>query len=160
MDPAIRKRVLRQISNGIFVMTATSEGEVAAGTITWLSQASFKPPLVMVGVRHDSSLFRTVERSGAFAINIIGEDQQDLAATFFKPATVGDSTVNGYTYEPGLETGAPLLLDLPSWFEARVVDRVDKGDHSVLVAEVVAAGIRNPDARALALRETPWEYGG
>ena len=59
---------------------------------------------------------------------------------------MGAGTINGLAFEPGPETGAPLLLDLPAWFEARVTDMVKRGDHTVVVAEVINAGLRNPDA--------------
>jgi len=34
------------------------------------------------------------------------------------------------------------------------------GDHTVFVAEVVEAGVRDPDVKPLALHDTPWQYGG
>jgi flavin reductase (DIM6/NTAB) family NADH-FMN oxidoreductase RutF len=37
---------------------------------------------------------------------------------------------------------------------------VTYGDHTVVVAEVVEAGVRDPNARPLALRDTSWHYGG
>ncbi len=83
-----------------------------------------------------------------------------MAAAFFRPAEISDGTINGYAFEPGPETGAPLILDAPAWFEARVTDAVKRGDHTVFVAEVISVGIRNPDARPLALRDTGWSYGG
>lgn len=160
MDPQARKQALRMITYGLYVMTAVTDEEVAAGTVTWLSQASFEPPLIMVGVRTDSNLHRLIEKTGRFAINIVGEGQKDMAAAFFRPAEVTNGTINGYPFEPGPETSAPLLLDAPAWFEARVTDAVKRGDHTVYVAEVIGAGVRNPDARPLVLRDTGWSYGG
>ena len=160
MDPKARKHVLRMISYGLYVMTAVDGDEVAAGTVTWLSQASFEPPLVMVAVRADSNLHRLVEKTGRFAVSIVGEGQKDMAAAFFRAAEVSDGTINGYAFEPGPTTGAPLLLDAPAWFEAQVTDVVKRGDHTVFVAEVVDAGVRHPDMAPLALRDTGWSYGG
>jgi hypothetical protein len=34
------------------------------------------------------------------------------------------------------------------------------GDHIVMIARVTASGLRSPAASALALRDTPWHYGG
>jgi flavin reductase (DIM6/NTAB) family NADH-FMN oxidoreductase RutF len=41
-----------------------------------------------------------------------------------------------------------------------VLDIVKNGDHSVVVAEVVEAGVRQADAAPMALRDTVWHYGG
>ena len=160
MEPEIKKRVLRMISYGLYVMTARDGEEYAAGTVNWLSQASFNPPLVMVGVKVDSGLHALVEWTGCFAVNILGAGQKEIAAAFFRATQVADHRINGYPFEPGPRTGAPLLLDLPAWFEAQVTDMVKRGDHTVVVAEVINAGLRQPDTPPLLLRDTGWHYGG
>ena len=64
------------------------------------------------------------------------------------------------SYENGSATGAPLLTDAPAWIETRVRDRVERGDHTVFVCEVVGAGLKTPDFAPLLLSSTPWNYGG
>ncbi len=160
MDPEVKKKVLRMISYGLYVMTARDGDQYAAGTVNWLSQASFQPPLIMVGVKADSGLHALIERTGQFAVNILASGQKDVAAAFFRGTQVEGDRINGYAFEPGPKTGAPLLLDLPAWFEARVTDAVKRGDHTVFVAEVINAGLRQPDAKPLLLSETGWYYGG
>ena len=63
MDADVKKKVLRQISYGMYVVSAAAENVVSAGTVNWLSQASFSPPLVMVGVKKDSGLHEAVKSS-------------------------------------------------------------------------------------------------
>ncbi len=159
MERATRKKVLRMITYGLYIMTAADGEDIAAGAVTWLSQASFEPPLIMVGVKVGSHLHQQIDRTGTFAVNILAADQQDVAQAFFGPTRREGDRLNGYPFERGPTTGAPLLIDLPAWFEARVVDRVARGDHTVFVAEVVNAGVRR-EAKPLALRDTPWMYGG
>ena len=160
MDAEVKKQTLRLLTYGLYVLTAADGDELAAGTVSWLSQASFSPPLVMVGVKVDSGVHDLIEKTGAFAVNILGEGQMDEASAFFRPSQVGEGTINGLAFEPGPETGAPLLLDLPAWFEARVTDTIKRGDHSVVVAEVINAGLRDTDAVPLEMWDTGWSYGG
>ncbi len=160
MDPAIRKRVLRLMTYGLYVLTACAGDEVAGGTITWLSQASFTPPLVMAGIRRDGRVHAVVERAGGFAVNVVTAGQAEIASAFFRPTEVDGDRISGYAFERGPATGAPLLLDLPAWFEARVTDVVRRGDHTVFVAEVVACGLRHGEVASLVLRDTPWSYAG
>ena len=68
--------------------------------------------------------------------------------------------MNGPAFGPGPPTGAPLLIGTPYWFEARVVDSVKAGDHSVFVAEVITAGVRDDSVEPLVLRDTGLSYGG
>jgi len=160
MEIETKKKVLRQITYGVYVMTAAAGDDLAAATITWLSQSSFDPPLVMAAVRNGSHLHTVVDRARAFAVNIVGEAQRDVAAAFFRPGRLQDGHLNGYAFEKGPATGAPLLVDLPSWFEARVTDTLARGDHTVYLAEVVEVGLRHPEVRPLVLSETEWSYGG
>ena len=160
IDPDVRKKVLRSLTYGLHVLTAIADGEVAAGTVTWLSQASFNPPLVMVGVKADSRLHAVVERAGAFAVNVVDGEHAAVAAAFFRPTQVVGDRINGFAFEPGPQTQAPLLVDLPLWFEAKVVDSIKRGDHTVFVAELLAGGVRDEAAEPLALRSTAWSYGG
>lgn len=142
------------------MLTTADSDELAAGTVNWLSQASFEPPLVMVGIKADSRLHTLIERSGTFAVNVLAAGQKDVASAFFGPSQVEDSKINGYAFELGPKTGAPLLIDLPAWFEARVTDAVKRGDHTVFVAEVVNADLRDSEAKPLVMWDTGWFYGG
>ena len=160
LDPQAKKVALRAINYGLYVVTASADGEVAAAGVNWLTQASFEPPLVVVALKTDNDSHRLVEATGAFAVNVLGADQLDIGKAFFRTSTVEGNTINGYAFEPGPETGSPLLTDLPYWFECRVTDSVPRGDHTVFVAETVSAGVRDDSVVPLLLRDTGMNYGG
>ena len=159
MDPQAKKVALRAINYGLYVLTAIEGDQVGAAGVNWLTQTSFEPPLIAVGVKADSDSHAIIERTGTFAVNVLAEDQLDIGKAFFRTTVVEGNMLNGYTFEPGPETGAPLLVDLPYWFEARVTDTVKRGDHTLFVAEVVNAGVRR-EATPLLLRSTGMNYGG
>ncbi len=161
MDEAVKKTALRMIPYGMFVLTtrAKTGPEVGAATVNWVTQASFTPPLVAVGVKADSSSHRHIKDSGVFAINVIGQDQKDLAFNFFKTHAPEGNTIGGQSLETGKHTGCPLLLSSPSWWECRVVGEVAKGDHTLFVGEVVDAGVRRTD-RTILMRDHNLNYGG
>jgi flavin reductase (DIM6/NTAB) family NADH-FMN oxidoreductase RutF len=160
MDEESKRSVLRKLPYGMYVMTAAARERVAGSTLTWLSQCSFRPPLVMLGIQSESQMHAMVEAAGALAVNILAETQAKVAETFFRPVAVEGDRLGGFAFKPGPMTGAPLLLDLPAWFEARVTDSVHQGDHTVFVAEVVNAGLHDPNAAPLLLSSTRWNYGG
>src|SRR5579862_2461750 len=114
LDPAAKKTALRMIPYGLFIMTARKGDEFAIGTMNWISQCSFEPPLVMIGVKADSHLHSVVKSEGAFAINVCGHDQKDMAGAFFHLKSVEGNKLNGYEFADG-ETGSPLLTDCPSY---------------------------------------------
>ena len=160
MDPQEKKVALRAITYGLYVMTATDGDTYAAGGVNWLTQSSFDPPLVTAAVKVDSGLDAVIESTGKFAVNVLADDQLDIGKAFFRSTTVEGDTLNGQAFEPGPATGSPLITACPYWFECRVTDTVARGDHTVFVAEVVEAGVRDESATPLVLRSTGMNYGG
>ena len=88
MDPAERKTALRLIPYGLYVLTTTGES-VGSGTINWVSQMSFEPPLLAMGVKADSLNCANLKAGGAMALSFLGSGQGDLAFAFFGDAGGG-----------------------------------------------------------------------
>jgi flavin reductase (DIM6/NTAB) family NADH-FMN oxidoreductase RutF len=127
--------------------------------VTWVSQASFKPPLIMAAIRPGSNVFQCLSSSGFAAIHVLGANQQAMAQSFFFPTEAGEGCINGQPYTDGV-SGVPILPHTPAHVECRVVRIVsDVGDHAVVILEVMDAECREP-ARPLTIAETPWQYGG
>jgi flavin reductase (DIM6/NTAB) family NADH-FMN oxidoreductase RutF len=114
----------------------------------------------MVGVKADSGAAAIIGRANGFAVNVLGADQLDIGKAFFRSTSVKDGLINGHEFEPGPETGAPLILATPYWFECRVTDTIARGDHTIFVGEVSSAGVRDREAVPLLLRDTGMYCGG
>ena len=161
MDEKAKKHALRMIPYGLYVLTArTGEAgpDVNAATVSWLSQASFDPPRIIIGLRNDSGIWQRVQDASTFVINILGQGQKGLASDFFRHAELEDGRLSGHAIHTGL-TGAPILDEVPAYLECRVLQAVDAGDHTFFLADVVDAGVQN-DLPALDLSATGWRYGG
>jgi len=166
MDENAKKTALRMIPYGLYVLTARSSEGAAAATVNWVTQASFQPPLVVVAVKVDSRIYGVLRSSGAFALNFLGKDQGEIAYAFFKSVESDERQIGGYEYEIGM-TGSPILRAVPAFVECRVADVVERGDHAVVVGEVVEAGVRRepegrPDEAVLWLKDLGPKifYGG
>jgi flavin reductase (DIM6/NTAB) family NADH-FMN oxidoreductase RutF len=154
----MRKRTLRLLSNGMYVMTSSSGAQHGAATLTWLSQASFKPPLVMAAIRPTSNVFKCLAESHVAAIHILGADQQEMAQRFFSPTRVLDDTINGEPFVAGV-TRAPILKNARAHVECEVRHIFTRGDHAVVVLEVIEAECHG-EIDPLTVAASPWEYGG
>ena len=167
MDPNDKKTALRMIPYGLYVLAAeTSDGRVSAATVNWVTQTSFDPPQIVVGVKKDSAGHEVIKEAGSFALSVLGKSQHDEAFAFFKPAEREGDKIGGQVFRKG-STGAPLLDSAPAYVECNLVDTVERGDHSIFVGEVVDAGLSNPiegrpDDTTLALRDLGEKtfYGG
>ncbi|MCL4318357.1 MAG: flavin reductase, partial [Firmicutes bacterium] len=69
MDQESKKKSLRMLTYGLYVLTVKDGDAIAAGTVNWVSQASFTPPLVMVGVKKDSQLHTLIDKTNQFAVS-------------------------------------------------------------------------------------------
>ena len=161
MDEDAKKTALRMIPYGMYVLTSKSQDgqEVSAATVNWLTQTSFAPPLVAVGVKGDSTAHAHITDTGVFAVNVIGKDQLDTAFTFFKSLEREGDSIGGQAFVAGPETGCALLINSPAWWECKVVSQLDQGDHTLFLGEVLEAGTRAEDQTIL-MRDHNLNYGG
>jgi flavin reductase (DIM6/NTAB) family NADH-FMN oxidoreductase RutF len=167
MDADAKKIALRMIPYGLYVLTADDgAGTVAAATVNWVTQTAFQPPLVVVGVKTDSGAYAAIKKSKAFALNMLGKGQQGQAFAFFKPAQVEGGKISGEPFKKGA-TGAPILTNMPAAVECRVAEIVERGDHHIVIGEVVEAHVMKapagrPDAATLEMKELGEKvfYGG
>ena len=157
MEEKCKKQALRMFSYGVYVLTSENDGDYCVSTITWVSQASFEPPLISVCIKRDSASYTVVKERGEFMLHILGEDQKDLAASFFKPSILENGLINGQKYQ--LQDDLPLLMAVPAYIKCRVLDILERGDHPLFLAEVIDAVI-NEESKPLELRKTDWSYGG
>lgn len=161
MDPEAKKRALRMIPSGLYLLGVRGpEGQLNVFVASWVSQTSFKPPMVMVGVRKDSHSNLWIRETGVFALSILGTGQKPLATVFLKDTVVEGETMGGVPFVRGPVTGVPIIPETPAHLECRVRHVVDaENDHTVFVAEVVGARFDGP-AEPLTSAETGWHYGG
>jgi flavin reductase (DIM6/NTAB) family NADH-FMN oxidoreductase RutF len=159
MNEDAKKKLLQMVPHALYVLTSQTPFDQVASTVSWLSQASFDPPLLMLAVRRDTDTYHVVHQSHAFVINILGKDQAAIAQKFFKHAELKDGALSGEPFERTPVLGFAHFPHLAGYLECRVTDEVDRGDHTVLVAQVVGAELKSAEGPLL-LSSTKWQYGG
>ena len=159
MDVSAKQKNLRLLTNGIYVLTSRDGDRYGAATVTWVSQVSFKPPLLMAALRKDGSVFNCLAASGTAVLHIVGSEQQDIAQKFFSATKESGGSLNGEPYYAG-KTSAPVLKNLKAYLECKLVDIAeDYGDHAIAILEVVEAG-NHGEVVPFVVGDSPWKYGG
>ena len=158
MDEAAKKTALRMIPYGLFVVSMKDGDNVTAAAINWVTQASFAPPLVVLGAKAGTSSTDMIEKSGLFCVNVLEAGSKDLASKFFAHVEANGNKFGDVEFEPS-PNGLPVLKDGIAYFECRVRERVGIGDHTIYVGEVIEAGVKK-DADSMTLAETGFKYGG
>lgn len=159
MDAQAKKIALRKIPHGVYIVGVKQGEQLNAFTATWLTQISFTPPLVALGIKKSSHSFDMIRHDGVFTVNLLGKEQKALAEHFVKPAAVVGEKLKSVPHRPG-KTGAPVLEEAIAYVECEVREVANtQGDHALIIGEVVEAGVRQ-DGPALTLVDTGWHYGG
>ncbi|MBI4699270.1 MAG: flavin reductase [Nitrospirae bacterium] len=132
------EKVFGNILNGVFVITTTHGDKVNGMTAVWVARSSFNPPMLSVSIGKARYSHELIKESGIFAVNILSEQQTAQGKHFgFKSGRKTDKFKDiEYTTR---KTGSPILKDISGYFDCKVVNSCDAGDHTIFVGEVLDA---------------------
>ncbi|MBM3670896.1 MAG: flavin reductase family protein [Actinobacteria bacterium] len=143
-DAAEFRQVLGQFATGVTIITAIDDGEPAGVAANSFTSVSLDPPLVLFCVAHTSSTWPRIERAGKFAVNILGEHQEEVCRLF---AAKGADRFAQVKWRVGVG-GSPVLDDCIAYLDCEFWAEYDGGDHIIVVGRVLDLGI-NHDAGPL-----------
>ena len=132
-DSARFRQVLGHFPTGVTVVTAVGpDGEPAGLAVGSFTSVSLEPPLVAFCPSRTSSTWPIIRDTGAFCVNILAEDQEDVSRVF---AAKGADKFRGIGWKPSV-SGSPILNDVLAWIDCRVEAEYDGGDHLVVLGRV------------------------
>jgi len=158
VDEAARKAILQQFPYGLYAVTVAHGGEEHGMTANWVTQASFDPPMLAVAIENRSKTIGMIRDARRFAVNLLQHTQRDLAAKLGRTSDQAPQKLKGLKTKPVGST--PVLADALGWLVCRLVATLPAGDHTLVLGEVVEAGLEHQDAHALTLEATGFSYGG
>jgi flavin reductase (DIM6/NTAB) family NADH-FMN oxidoreductase RutF len=133
-SPDLLRSVFRQHAAGVAVITARGENGPVGFTATSLSSVSAQPPMLSFGISTGASSWPAISGAGHVGVHILGEHQEQLAATFARSGADRFGAPTAWREGP---EGVPVLDGVLAWLVCRVVARVPAGDHRIVLAEVV-----------------------
>ena len=159
MDETAKKTVLRHFPYGLYVLTVATGGEDHGMTANWLTQAAFEPPMLVVAVENTSKTIGMIRNAHHFAVNLLLNNQRDLAGKLGRSAEQAPQKLKGIKTKPAPLSGAPVLVDALGWVECRVVATLPAGDHTLVLGEILNAGIEH-EGEPLTLQQAGFKYSG
>ena len=157
------KDALKLIPYGFYAITSHNNDEVNIMVANWLTQASFEPRLLAMGLQKSSYTHGMISEGGVFAINIFRKEDQDLLMPYTKSRSKNPDKMKDASYTEAPETGCPVLEGAAAYLEFKVVDLIDVGgDHDILVGEAIGAGVLKEAeiGDILTLPDIGWGYAG
>ena len=159
LDDELINRITWKIPNALALVGSAHDGERNGMTTSWITQLSMEPVLIGIGVDNSAVTHRLISASGAFTVNLWDSEETRVFVKFSKPAVDDGVTLNGRSVTTAT-TSAPVFDEAIAWMDCEVRHTLDLGTHTLFVGEVVAASIRDDDARAAAMSDTRMKYGG
>jgi flavin reductase len=141
------RRLMRRFPSGVAVVTVDTGGERLGLTVGSLVSLSLEPALTGIAISRQAALHELVRAAGAFALNLLAEGQEAIAAHFAR-GVPPIALWSGVVTRPGSETGAPLLEGALGWIECRTAAEHPVGDHTLFVGAVLTVEL-GPPARPL-----------
>ena len=139
---AIDLNALWQISYGMYLIGAGSDGRINAQVANAMIQSSLTPVRLAVSINKQNLTHELIEQGGWFSVSVLEEETPlKFIGTFgFKSGRENDKFA-GVEYRLG-ESGCPLITEHGlSIYEAKVVDKADAVTHTIFVGEVSLAEI-------------------
>ena len=137
MNPSILEAFL-QIPYGIYVLATAGPEGPGAMVVSWASQVSYSPPLLMVALRRNRPAIPFILDQNLFSLNLLKEGQDDRVDRFKNPLPAEKVTAYFEKISVGPQEFYRLKAGL-AFFACRVVSQNNPGDHLLLVAEALAA---------------------
>ena len=128
------KRAVSFMTSAVTVITTANAGRDYGMTASSVTSLSADPPLMVACLRSDIPTARAVDQSGYYVVNILDENQADLAYQFSRPGP--DKFTGVATYRT--EAGVAVLRDALVSIVCRVVARASGGTHTMFSGEVLA----------------------
>ena len=127
---------LGRFATGVTVVTYDGPDGRHGFTANSFTSVSLDPPLVLFCVARTSSTWPRIERARKFAVNILGEHQEELCRLFSKK---GADRFGQTDWHPGVG-GSPVLHDVIAYLDCEFWAEYDGGDHIIVVGRVLDLG--------------------
>jgi flavin reductase len=122
------------------VTTRSEDGKPYCTTANAISSVSLDPMLVHLSLGKDGLTCANIMREGRFGINVLGEDDEELALFFAKAPP--DQRGQVPSDHQITDNGTAWLAEALTVMDCRVVQQVEAGDHIVFIAEVDGLEVR------------------
>jgi len=135
-------KALRNLSYGLYVVASQKQGKLNAQIANTVGQVTSEPPTISVCINKQNLTHEFITESKVFTASILSQDTPlSFIGHFGFKSGREAGKLKDVNYKLGV-TKAPIILDHSlAYLEARVIDQVDVGTHTVFIGELVGADV-------------------
>ncbi|MGC1677019.1 MAG: flavin reductase family protein [Candidatus Binataceae bacterium] len=138
-------RAMAALTTGIYVLTVADGARRHGMSSSWVTQVSGEPPLLMVSVDTNHFTAGIIASTEAFGLNVVGARGRALEDYFYSARAHRPENLEDLDYSLSPTLGVPWLGLAMISLEARVVQSVVAGDHTLHIAQPVGVRIAAGD---------------
>lgn len=140
MISGLNRQVFTQISYGLYVVTSRLDGLLNGQIVNTVLQVTSEPPRVAVIINKNNLTHEFISKSKVFGASVLANTTpMTFIGLFGFKSGRNEDKLSKVEFMNG-STGAPLVTEHSlSVLEAKVIDEVDVGTHTLFVGDVVAA---------------------
>jgi flavin reductase (DIM6/NTAB) family NADH-FMN oxidoreductase RutF/rubredoxin len=138
----VNLKALYNLSYGLYVVASQKEGKLNAQIANTVVQVTSEPPTVAVCINKQNLTHEFITQSKSFTASMLSQDTplSFIGHFGFKSGREIDK-FKDINYRLG-ESKAPIVLDHSlAYLEAKVIDQVDVGTHTIFIGELVGADV-------------------
>lgn len=128
------RQAMSRLGAAVTVLTTDGPAGRHGMTASAVCSVTDTPPTLLVCVNKSARAHDLFVQNGIIGVNVLAGGHEELSGRF---ARFSEEDRFGSHSWSTLETGAPLLKGALTAFDCRIIDRTEKGTHSVLFCEVL-----------------------
>ena len=139
-------KALYKLSYGLYVVSSRKGDRINGQIANTVFQITSEPPTIAVSINKNNLTHEFIKESKVLAVSVISQDTplSFIGHFGFKSGRDIDK-LEGISYKTG-ETQAPVVTEnTVAYLEARVIQEVDVGTHTIFVGELVGADVIKED---------------
>jgi flavin reductase (DIM6/NTAB) family NADH-FMN oxidoreductase RutF len=152
MSPEFDRRAFRDLSYGLYIVTSLDGDRLNGQIVNTVIQVTSDPARVAVILNNQNLTHEFISKSGLFGVSVLDESAPMSFMGFFGFRSGRDvDKLSQVEFKMGV-TGCPLVLEHAlSVLEAKVINQIDLGTHTIFIGDTVNAEVLK-DGRPLTYR--------
>ncbi|WGS65575.1 flavin reductase family protein [Marinitoga aeolica] len=127
---------LGKIYNVASIVTINSNNKLNGITVAWITRVSIKPPMIAISIGKQRYSYELLESADKFGVCILSKEQKNLAKIFGSKSGRNINKFENVDFEL-TKSGIPKIKNIVAFFECKIVNKAEAGDHIVYIGKVV-----------------------
>lgn len=147
VDGQALRQAMRQWATGVTVVTSRTPAGPHGITVNSFTSLSLAPPLCLICIDRRTRAYEEIPRAGRFVVNVLSEDQEEIAARFAGRRPEMSDLFEGLPLLAA-PSGAPVFSGVVSYLDCTLQEQLAGGDHTIFVGRVEHAEAPGPAGRS------------